>query len=64
MNKLTFAFCLLALMNWHQPQAMGQAGVSSGSYSAARAGFSRVDNFGNYQMPEPSFLSANATTKT
>ena len=47
MNKLTFVFCLLALINCYQPQAMGQAGVSSGSYGAARAGFSRVDNFGN-----------------
>ena len=56
MNKLTFAFCLLALINWYQPQAMGQAGVSSGSYGVARAGFSRVDNFGNYRMPEPSFF--------
>ena len=56
MNKLSFVFCLLALINWSQPQAMGQAGVSSGSYGAARAGFSRVDNFGNYRMPEPSFF--------
>lgn len=56
MNKLFFTCCLLALTSWLQQSTMGQGGVSSGSYGAARAGFSHVDNYGSYRMPQSSFF--------